>query len=138
MLKILILISGMLAASAIGAAELKLLVQGRNLQGKEVRVALYSSAHSFPRKEDDARTAKAVTTGDGITFYFSNLPPGEYAVSAFADINGNARLDSNFLGIPTEPYGFSRDARGFMGPPGFTEAAFRVGNIDITQTFHLQ
>jgi uncharacterized protein (DUF2141 family) len=31
-----------------------------------------------------------------------------------------------FLGIPKEPYGFSRDARGKFGPPGFEDAAIEV------------
>ena len=42
------------------------------------------------------------------------------------DENGNTQLDRNFLGIPTENYGFSRDAAGRFGPPGFDEAAIEV------------
>jgi len=129
--------SGGLAALSVGAAELKLLVHGKDLKGKEVRVALYSSAQGFPRQEDEARTVKSVATGNEVEMHFSGLPPGEYAVSAFADSNGNARLDNNFIGVPREPYGFSRDARGLLGPPSFAEAAFRIGDTDVTQSIHL-
>ena len=139
----MIMFSVLLVFPAI-SAELTLRVQGENLNGKEVRVGLYSSAQGFPRKDEDAmRMAKADAPNNEITpneviFCFSDLPPGEYAVAAFTDINRNAKLDSNFLGIPTEPYGFSRDARGLMGPPSFSEAAFRIGNTNVTQTFRLQ
>ena len=137
-MKFLLLMLGVFFSAALGAAELGLRVQGKNFNGKEVRVALYSSAHGFPDKDDQARISKAVATDDEITFHFSDLPPGEYAASAFVDSNGNAKLDSNFIGKPTEPYGFSRDARGLMGPPSFAEAAFRIGEARVTQTLHLK
>ena len=52
---------------------------------------------------------------------------GRYAAIAFHDENGNGKLDKNFLGVPTEPYGFSNDAQGFLGPPTFDAAAVALG-----------
>lgn len=57
---------------------------------------------------------------------FRDIPPGTWAVLAYQDENGNSQLDRNFLGIPTENYGFSRDAAGRFGPPGFDDAAIDV------------
>jgi uncharacterized protein (DUF2141 family) len=57
---------------------------------------------------------------------FSGVPPGRYAVKSFADENGNAKLDTNLFGLPVERYGFSNNARGRMGPPGFDAAAVEV------------
>jgi hypothetical protein len=34
-----------------------------------------------------------------------NLQPGEYAVFALHDGNGNGKVDSNFVGVPTEGFG---------------------------------
>ena len=137
MTKFLMILSVLFATSS-NAAELTLLAQGKDLQGKEVRLALHSSAQGFPAVKEQARTAKAIAGGNGARFHFADLPPGVYAVSAFADINGNTKLDRNFFGIPTEPYGFSRDARRLAGPPSFDEAAFNISNTDVTHTFHLQ
>ena len=39
------------------------------------------------------------------------LPPGEYAAVAFHDGNGNGKVDSNLVGVPTEGFGFSNDVR---------------------------
>ena len=36
-----------------------------------------------------------------------NLAPGEYAFCVYHDINGNGQLDTNLVGIPKEPFGFS-------------------------------
>lgn len=56
-----------------------------------------------------------------------NLPrAGKYAVAVFQDKNGNNKLDSNFLGIPNEPFGFSNLKSFPMGSPKFKTAAFDV------------
>ena len=39
----------------------------------------------------------------------------------------NSILDTNWMGIPKEPYGFSNDAMGTFGPPSFQQASFKVG-----------
>jgi len=55
-----------------------------------------------------------------------DIPPGTWAVLAYQDENENSQLDRNFIGIPRENYGFSRDAAGRFGPPGFDDAAIEV------------
>ena len=45
----------------------------------------------------------------------------------YLDENGNAKLDANVFGVPTELFGFNRNARSPLGPPSFADAAFRVG-----------
>ena len=56
----------------------------------------------------------------------TNLDPGRYAIILVHDENGNGKLDTNALGVPTEPYGFSNNVRGFLGPPAFKEAVMQV------------
>jgi uncharacterized protein (DUF2141 family) len=56
------------------------------------------------------------------------VPKGTWAVLVYQDENGNGELDRNFIGIPKENYGFSRDAASKFGPPGFDEAAIQVGD----------
>ena len=59
-----------------------------------------------------------------------SLPPGTYGISVFHDINGDRELNTNFLGIPKEPTGFSNNAKGKFGPPSFQDAAIRLdGNM---------
>ena len=36
-----------------------------------------------------------------------DLAPGEYAFCVYHDINSNGELDTNLVGIPKEPFGFS-------------------------------
>jgi uncharacterized protein (DUF2141 family) len=54
-----------------------------------------------------------------------DLPPGEYAVSTYQDINGNGKLDRYFIGKPKEPYGFSNNVIPF-GPPSYKDCKFKL------------
>ena len=54
------------------------------------------------------------------------LPPGEWAVAITQDLNGNDKVDKNFLGIPTEPYAFSNNIRPTVAAPKFDECKFMV------------
>ena len=63
-----------------------------------------------------------------VVIEFENLPNGSYAVSVIHDKNSNGDLDANFVGMPTEPYGFSNNARGMFGPASFDESKFSVSD----------
>jgi len=59
---------------------------------------------------------------------FDGLPEGKYAVKYFHDENLDGKLNSGFMGIPKEGYGFGNDARGSMGPPDFEKTTFSVSS----------
>jgi len=65
---------------------------------------------------------------------FENIPCGTYAVSVYHDLDDNGKLDSNFIGIPKEPVGFSNDHQPKMGPPKFDGAKFSLqqDKLDLT------
>ena len=53
-----------------------------------------------------------------------SLEYGEYAVKVFHDENRNGKLDTDFLGIPDEDYGFSNNVSSWFGPPSWKRAKF--------------
>jgi uncharacterized protein (DUF2141 family) len=57
-----------------------------------------------------------------------DVPKGRWAVLVYQDENGNGELDRNFIGIPKENYGFSRNAAGKFGPPSFEDAVIEVAD----------
>lgn len=95
----------------------------RLLKGK-IKLALYDHEDRFLKT--------AVTWGDlaivdhSLVYSFKGLKQGIYAVSIFQDENENGKLDANFFGIPTEPYGFSNNAKGMFGPPSFKDCQFEI------------
>lgn len=128
------------ASNLVFAGEIMLEISGCTT-GKDVRVALYSVNEDFSKDSDgkDAlRTQVVKAEGHIVRFSFHDLLPGKYVIAAFVGTNGNHKLDSNILGMPIEPYGFSRDARHFFSRPNFEQAAIEVGNSSVIQTIHLK
>ena len=68
---------------------------------------------------------------------FVDIPPGTYALAVIHDENMNGKLDTNWLGIPTEGYGFSNDAKAILGPPSFSAASFTYDGQDMEMTISL-
>ncbi len=88
-------------------------------------VAIYDRSDAF-MKTEQVHSKKIVPVGQTGTLKISwdHLPPGKYALSCFHDLNGNGQLDTNWAGIPSEPYGFSNNARPRFRAPKWAEAAF--------------
>jgi uncharacterized protein (DUF2141 family) len=85
-----------------------------------------------------AYSASAPAQAGETTVLVKDIPAGTWAVLAYQDENGNGELDRNLIGIPKEPYGFSRDARSKLGPPGFEDAAIEVGEAQATTNVRLR
>ena len=67
-----------------------------------------------------------------VSVVIDSLAYGEYAVRVFHDENRNGKLDTNFLGIPSEDYGYSNDASGWFGPPSWEKAKFVFNQPKMT------
>lgn len=89
-----------------------------------IAVAVFKSGEDFPNNPKDA-VFKSFTKTANFPLTI-NVPKGEYAISIFHDENENKKLDTNFVGMPKEAFGFSNDVMGLMGPPSFDEAKFNV------------
>jgi len=65
---------------------------------------------------------------------FLDVPPGTYALAVIHDENMDGKLGTNFLGAPTEGYGFSNGAKASMSAPSFEAASFPYDgqNLDLT------
>jgi len=89
-----------------------------------VMVALFADPETFLKKPTLGKFVKS-KSGQAKAV-FEDIEPGEYAVSIIHDANNNRKLDTNFVGIPREGFGFSNNVMGAFGPPSFDKAKFRV------------
>lgn len=64
--------------------------------------------------------------GKETTAIFTDVPEGDYAVTLFHDKNSDGKLNTNFIGIPKEPYGFSNNPMALFGPPSYEKCLFEV------------
>lgn len=68
-------------------------------------------------KFQDTVHQKILPVSSASKTYTCSLEAGSYAVAAFHDINSNEELDRQWSGFPDEPYGFSNNVQGTLGPP---------------------
>ena len=98
-------------------------VVGLNSSEGVVRFAFYENAESFNEiSRASFRLTGAIVDKQSIVLILTSSLPEEFAIAAFHDKNLDGELNKSVLGIPTERYGFSRDARGETGPPTYQDA----------------
>lgn len=93
----------------------------------QICLNLFNGQTGFPDggKGSGLKAAKCMPIVKGVAkFTFTNLPYGNYAISAVHDTNGDTRLNSNFLGVPNEGIGFSNNPVVVTAAPSFSEAQF--------------
>jgi uncharacterized protein (DUF2141 family) len=148
--RLMLVVSAALAASAAWAADLVVEVRGVRPRAGDVHAALFdhgafaldteiramissggeisagvfTGQDEFPRPPVDGVTV--TPSARTVRLTFRDLDPGEYAVGAYQDLNGNGRLDATVARTPTEPWGVSNNPRPNDRGPTWDEAKFTL------------
>jgi uncharacterized protein (DUF2141 family) len=128
------------AAAPAAAADLRVEISGVEEAKGKMMIALFDSEANFDADDDEEASiaAQAVDAKMPVTeTVFTGLEPGPYALKIFHDVDGDGEIDTNFFGIPSEPWAFSNNASGTMGPPGWDDAAFDLTADGVTQSIEL-
>lgn len=100
-----------------------LLVSGSENDQGMIRLAFYETPESFNDPEKAfLRITQPIEGGIAKVVIPYQLVPERFAVAAFHDMNADGVLDRNAIGLPSERYGFSEDARALTGPPSYAAA----------------
>jgi len=94
-------------------------------QTGQIMVVLYNSEAAYSGGAPVANAMIDVAKGQR-TATFNGLAAGDYGFKAFHDLDGDGKMTTNPFGMPVEPYAFSNNARGNMGPAGWDRAHFTV------------
>lgn len=123
------------AAEAAGAASVTLTFRGITRQSGEIRGQLFCSEADYGAKGGKAAGMFSIpVTGAEVSTTVSGVTPGQCAVRAFHDVDGDGKMGTNPFGIPVEPFAFSNDAKGAFGPAAWADAAFAVGEGETTHS----
>ena len=101
-----------------------------------VMVALYADEAAY-ESGAPSRAARVYVAAGERAAVFENLPSGAYGIMAIHDVNGNGKMDVNPFGMPTEPFAFSNNAVGNMGPARWDRARFDVSGA-TAQTIRIR
>ncbi|MDJ0846741.1 MAG: DUF2141 domain-containing protein [Myxococcota bacterium] len=94
-------------------------------------IALVRSEAAWEADDDAFRQARPPIVAGEARHTFEDLPFGSYAVKVIHDENDNGELDTNFIGVPREAFGFSNDAMGRFGPPDYEAARFELEGEEL-------
>lgn len=130
------LAAGPVGDAAPGAARLTIHVEHVSPKGGIVSLALFTKDNY---NDDDHPTLSRDVPADpaGNTIVIEGLKPGVYAIKMMQDINADGKFETSWLGLPLEPYGFSNNARPFLGEPSFRRTAFTVASGENAITIRL-
>ena len=84
---------------------------------------IYNNEKSFLKK--NLRSKRISANANPMEFSF-DVPPGEYAIAVYQDINNNNKLDAGLFHIPKEPYGFSNHYRPSFSAPRYSDCSIQI------------
>jgi len=133
----LLFLTFILLFSGVKTHKLSIHISGISKIKGSLFIAIFRATDDFPVFGKQYKGIVKEVEGKSQNYTFDNLPEGEYALAIYQDANRNKILDKNLLGIPTEIYGFSNNARSTFSAPSFQEAKFKL-NKDLQQTVFLK
>ena len=133
----LIFLTFILLFSGVKTHKLSIHISGISKIKGSLFIAIFRPTDDFPVFGKQFKGIVKEVEGKSQNYTFDDLPEGEYALAIYQDENRNKILDKNLLGIPTEIYGFSNNARRNFSAPSFQEAKFKL-NKDLQQTVFLK
>ena len=125
-----------LASTSALAADVTFDFDGAAPTGR-IMVALFNSEANYGGEGQPVRYAMVDAAGASKQVRFEDLPDGDYAMRAFHDIDGDGKMKTNPFGMPVEPYAFSNNAVGNMGPASWERAKFAATGA-VVQTISLK
>lgn len=108
------------------AADIVIRISGMLEPIGQIGCSLFAGPDGFPMDNSKARTHWLPADAKGVSCRFTDVVAGRYAVSVAHDRNGNRRVDTNFVGLPIEQWGVSRNARPTLRAPRFDEAVLEI------------
>lgn len=139
-MKTLLFISLLLVHMGHEPQNADIVVQLTNLERGQgsVNLALFRTAEDFTDNPFKTLRQEVKTGQSGASLTFENVKAGTYAIAVYQDLNENGELDTNFVGIPKEPYGFSNNYRPTMSSPSFEKAKFELNGDKVVQQIKIE
>ena len=101
----------------------------------EIKVGVFNKETNFLKDGSAIKNYSIKVGKDSETLVITDLPKGEYAISMYHDTNSDNKLNTSFIGIPKEPYGFSNNVKPKMSAPKYHECKF---DFKESTTLHIK
>ena len=111
--------------------DLSVTITGLKSTDGGIQIGLYNNKNSFPLVDGQYRLFYFSVKDFSGTYTIKDLPVGEYAVAIFHDKNSDKICNTNFLGIPKEGFGFSKNFKPKLSSPDFEDCKIDL-NSNLT------
>ncbi|WP_081823723.1 aldehyde dehydrogenase family protein [Pseudacidobacterium ailaaui] len=136
---LMIVLHPFLTAQEFSKTQLTVIAQLTSEAQGNLGYLVFASHNGFP--DDRNRAVQhgfySIPRGTTQMNFTLALSPGTYAIALYEDLNGNHRLDRNWIGIPKEPVGVSKNPSTHFGPPKFDDCSFLVTKQRMTIVIRL-
>ena len=116
------------AAAVAQSAGSSLTVNFTGIEEKQGAIlgVLVDSEAAYDGKAAPVRPLMVTADKAEVAAIVDGLAPGTYAIKLFHDVDGDGKMSTNPFGMPVEPFAFSNNAQGNMGPAKWADAKFEV------------
>jgi len=90
----------------------------------EIRIGVFTKEDRMPRPP--TARASALANAGTLNLRMADIAPGTYALALYHDVNDDGKVDTNFDGVPLEPWGMSNNPRVVGRSPTWSEAQFEL------------
>ena len=128
-------LGALIIAPLANAAPLTITVDNIQSQTGTIRLGVYDEAGY--KGGDAVNGANISVDAATASVTLEGIAPGEYGIKLYHDVDGDGDMNTNPVGMPTEPFAFSNNAVGRFGPATWAAAKFEITEEGTVQTIDL-
>lgn len=128
-MKPILLALALLSPVFLPVSQVRVTLIVHHIQSQEgvIGIGVYDKAETFNEETVASFQFPKQNMQNGELECTFTLPEGTYAFSLLDDLNEDEKMNFNLIGVPTEGFGFSRDAKiQFLTAPDFEDCAVQV------------
>lgn len=117
---------------------LEIVVSGLENTNGQIMISINRGPEGWPEGNFVEQRFIPEFTAPKFSIFFEDLPYGNYAVGVLHDKDENGEMTKNFIGMPKEGFGFTRDYKVIYRAPKYDEANFELDTPTKSITVTIQ
>ena len=109
---------------------LTVVISGIENDEGNIQIGLFNSEESYNGEKKKFKGAIIKINNKKAIWILKDIPYGNYAIKAFHDENSDDKINTNFIGMPIEKYGFSNNPNILFGAPSFSKTKFLINTVN--------
>lgn len=120
----LFLVTTISSMQAQQTGTIEVIVTGLKNTDGQIMISINNGPDGWPESNFLEQRFIPKFTAPTFSIFFKDIPYGNYAIGILHDKDKNGEMTKNFMGIPKESYGFSRNYKVVFRAPKYEEANF--------------